>query len=158
MTALAVRLAAPRDLARVAALFALLIQHHAEDAARFGLARDPEEELRGTLGALLRDADRALFVAEASGGNLVGFCLARVLRRAAFFAEPLRGEIEHVFVREEARRGGAGRALVAAAFAGLRERGARRVELQVAHANAEAQAFWRALGFRASMDVLDAPL
>lgn len=66
-----------------------------------------------------------------------------------------RGEIEWLFVREEARRQGTGRALVAAVLAWLRERGVARVEIQVARANASGSAFWRALGFAASMDVLD---
>jgi ribosomal protein S18 acetylase RimI-like enzyme len=154
-----VRAASARDLAAVAALFADLLRHHAADRERFGLARDPEAELRAVLAAALRDRDRVLLVAEPEGGGgLAGFCLARVLGRPGFFAETLRGEIEHVFVRDGARRGGAGRALVAAAQAALRERGVRRVELQVSRANPGALAFWRALGFRASMDVLEARL
>jgi ribosomal protein S18 acetylase RimI-like enzyme len=84
--------------------------------------------------------------------------VARVLRRPALFAETARGEIEALFVREEARRSGTGRALAQALLAWLAERGLARVALHVATGNAEGQAFWRALGFTDSMDVLERPL
>ena len=45
-------------------------------------------------------------------------------------------------------------ALVDAALDWLRERGAARVEIQVAAGNREGQAFWRAMGFGDLMDVL----
>ncbi|MEN8162205.1 MAG: GNAT family N-acetyltransferase, partial [Myxococcota bacterium] len=79
-------------------------------------------------------------------------------RRPGPFAEGLRGSVDWLFVREAARRAGVGRALVDAGLAWLRERGAERVELEVARTNEGAQAFWQAIGFRQSMDVLERPL
>lgn len=150
-----VRSAGERDLDRVAALASLLFAQHAEGAARFALEPGREDELRVVLTGFLRDPSRRLLVAEASDGNLLGFAVAAITRRPGPFAERERGEIDWLFVREETRRQGAGRALVAAALAWLRERGVARVEIQVARANASGSAFWRALGFAASMDVLD---
>ena len=51
-------------------------------------------------------------------------------------------------------RSGIGRALCDAALAWASERGQRRVEVRVAVGNVEGQGFWRALGFRDLMDVL----
>jgi GNAT superfamily N-acetyltransferase len=70
-----------------------------------------------------------------------------VARRGGHFVESARGEIEQLYVRPEARRSGAGRALAQAALAWLAERGAPRVEVAVSERNAAGRAFWAALGF-----------
>lgn len=150
-----VRAASERDLDRVTSLASLLFAQHASDAARFALRPGREDELRTLLQGFLRDPLRHLLVAEASDGNLQGFALAARIARPGPFVERERGEIDWLFVREEARRRGAGRALVEVALAWLRAGGVRRVELQVARANEAGLAFWRALGFAPTMDVLD---
>jgi ribosomal protein S18 acetylase RimI-like enzyme len=149
----AVRRAELRELDRVAALWTLLAEHHAPAA---GLAPAPGTgfALRGHLAAALRDPEAVVLVAE-SGGQLVGFGVARVLRRPPVFAETARGEVEALFVREDARRDGTGRALVVALLGWLAARGLSRAALQVASGNAGGQAFWRALGFVDVMDVLE---
>jgi GNAT superfamily N-acetyltransferase len=139
----------------VAALASLLFAGHAADPARFALAPGREGELRGLLAGFGRDPLRQLLVAEGAGGSLLGFAVAAIARRPGPFVERERGEIDWLFVREEVRRRGTGRALAGAALAWLRERGVARVEIQVARANAGGASFWRALGFAPSMDVLD---
>jgi ribosomal protein S18 acetylase RimI-like enzyme len=150
-----VRAAAPRDLDRVAALASLLFAEHARAGARFALAPGREGELRALLGGFVRDAQRALLVAEDEGGALAGFALASLLRRAGPFAETARGEVDWLYVREEARRRGAGRSLVAAALVWLRGQGAARVEVHVERDNAAGRAFWDAQDFAPAMDVLE---
>ena len=55
--------------------------------------------------------------------------------------------LEDLYVREEARRTGLGRALVDAALERARERGCRRIELDVNEDNAAARALYEACGF-----------
>jgi GNAT superfamily N-acetyltransferase len=55
--------------------------------------------------------------------------------------------LEDLYVRETARRSGFGRALVEAVVARARERGCRRVELDVNEDNAPALALYQACGF-----------
>ncbi len=55
--------------------------------------------------------------------------------------------LEDVFVREEARGGGVGRAIVEAVVDVARERGCRRVELDVNETNEAAVALYESLGF-----------
>jgi ribosomal protein S18 acetylase RimI-like enzyme len=152
---LQVRAAAPRDLDRLAALAALLFVHHAGAGAGFALAPGREGELRALLERFARDPSRVLLVAEARARELVGFALASVVRRDGPVVEVARGEIDWLFVREEARRRGAGRKLADAALVWLRAQGADRVEVHVARGNPAGRAFWDAQGFAPAMDVLE---
>ena len=149
-----VRPAGAHDLDCLTALASLLFAAHAAGGERFALRSGRELELRALLAGWLRDPARDLRVVEAAG-SLVGFVAVSLALRSGPFVESERGAIDWLFVREEARRGGAGRALAEAALAWLRERGVRRVEIQVARANTTGSAFWRALGFAPAMDVLD---
>lgn len=58
--------------------------------------------------------------------------------------------LEDLFVREDARGRGLGRALTEAALARARERGARRIELDANERNAAALALYHSLGFSAT--------
>ncbi len=141
------RPARERDLDRAAALFSLLLADHQSDGARFAVTPGGESALREALLRALREPDRDLRVAEGADENLLGFALSAVVRRMGPFVESARGEIEQLYVRPEARRAGAGRALAAAALAWLAERGTARVEVAVSERNAAGRAFWAALGF-----------
>jgi GNAT superfamily N-acetyltransferase len=60
--------------------------------------------------------------------------------------------VEDVFVREEARGTGLGRALVSYAIERAHERGCRRLELDTAEENVPALGLYRSLGFRSGGD------
>jgi ribosomal protein S18 acetylase RimI-like enzyme len=60
--------------------------------------------------------------------------------------------LEDIFVEEEARGSGVGRALVEAAFDRARERGCARMELDVNEANAAALRLYESMGFEAWSD------
>jgi ribosomal protein S18 acetylase RimI-like enzyme len=150
------RRAGERDLERLVALFFVLLEYHAERSPRLALRGGAEaaEQVRRLLTARLRDGDSRVLVWD-EAGDLLGLCIARILRRPAIFVETERGEIEHLLVRGPSRRRGIGRALADAGLAWMRDRGIRRAEIQVAAENAGARDFWRALGFTAAMDVLE---
>jgi ribosomal protein S18 acetylase RimI-like enzyme len=152
----AVRRARERDLDRLVILFVELLEYHAERSPRLALRAGTEagEQVRRLLADRLRDADSRLLVWD-EDGELCGLCISRVLYRPPIFTETERGEIEQLLVRESSRRRGIGRALAEAGAAWMRGRGIRRLEVQVAVENAEARAFWRALGFDAATDVLE---
>ncbi len=148
-----IRRARVRDLDRVAALWTAMTRHHEALDPLFHMRKDAGDELRKLLREILRDSDATALV-YALDDDLRGMCIVRIDRAAPILEEVERAEITDLGVREDMRRRGIGRALVGAALSWIAQRGVARVEVQVAHANREAQAFWRALGFGDLMDVL----
>ena len=160
-----VRVARMQEIDRVAALWAMITEHHAalDPLFRMRTGSVAEGELRELLRAMARDPDAEILVFDANpdtdapGGDpsdLIGLCIVRVDRAPPILQETERAEITDVGVRPEARRQGVARALVEEALDWIRDRGVERVELQVASGNVEGQAFWRAMGFADLMDVL----
>ena len=148
-----VREARARDLDRVAALWSAITRHHEPLDPLFRMRPDGDSELRELLSGLLRDSDALVLVYDAAG-DLPGMCIVRVDRAPPILEEVERAEITDLGVREDQRRRGIAARLVAAAIAWVRASGIERVEVQVAHGNAEGQGFWRSQGFGDLMDVL----
>ena len=150
-----IRAARAQEIDRVAALWALITEHHADLDPLFRMRRGPvaEGELRELLRALQRDPDVEILVCDVDGSP-AGLCIVRIDRAPPILEETERAEITDLGVRPEWRRRGMGRRLVEAAQAWVRDRGVARIEIQVASGNREGQAFWRAMGFLDLMDVL----
>ena len=150
-----VRVARMQEMDRVAALWAMITEHHAGLDPLFRMRRGTvaEGELRELLRALHRDPDAVIlvYVHEATPS---GLCIARIDHAPPILEETERAEITDLGVRPEIRRQGIGRRLVAEALDWIRGRGVARVEIQVATGNREGQAFWRAIGFADLMNVL----
>jgi ribosomal protein S18 acetylase RimI-like enzyme len=154
-----VRVARMQEIDLVAALWALITEHHAGLDPLFSMRRGPvaEGELRELLRGLSRDSDAQIFVyeeADGEKGTLEGLCIVRIDRAPPILVETERAEITDLGVRPALRRRGVARRLVEAAMAWVRDRGVERVEIQVASGNREGQAFWRAMGYTDLMDVL----
>jgi ribosomal protein S18 acetylase RimI-like enzyme len=141
------------DLAAVTALWIELTHHHAALDPLFALRPEAGVEVRLLLEAQLRDPDTAILVA-GDPGAVFAFAIACVRRAPPIHPETCRAEITDLYVAPARRRAGWGRALVAAATSFATARGAERVEVRVSPSNPEAQAFWRAAGYRAHMEVL----
>ena len=86
-----------------------------------------------------------LLAAVADDGEPGGVCQVRFRWSVWKSAEDC--WLEDLYVREAARGSGLGRALVEAAFDRARERGCRRIELDVNEDNAPARALYEACGF-----------
>ena len=144
-----------QEIDRVAALWALITEHHATLDPLFRMRRGPlaDAELRELLRALQRDPDAEIMVYELEG-TLEGLCIVRIDHTVPILEETERAEIMDLGVRPALRRRGIATRLVEAAQAWVRDRGVERIEIQVAHGNREGQACWRARGFEDFMDVL----
>ncbi len=150
---LTLRRASHGDLAAVSALWIELTRHHAALDPHFALRAGAEAEARRLLEAQIRDPHTAIFVA-GDGVLPDAFAIVSVRRAPPIHPETCRAEITDLYVAPARRRRGAGRALVRAATQWATARGAERVEVHVSPRNPDAQAFWRAQGYGAHMDVL----
>lgn len=149
-----VRRAKPADLDRVAALWTAITRHHEPIDPVFRMRDDADGELAELLRAMVRDPDCEILVYDEQG-DLPGMLIVRIDQAPPIMDEVQRAEITDLGVRDGERRRGIGTALVETALDWVRASGVARVEVQVAHGNAEGQAFWRARGFGDFMDVLD---
>ena len=148
-----IRDAQPRDLDRVAALWTAITDHHREIDPLFTMRRDADAALRDLLEAMQRDPETLILVYDEQG-DLSAMLIARIDQQPPIMQETQRAEISDLGVRDDARRRGIAGVLVEAAFDWIRASGVERVEVNVARANQEGQAFWRAKGFGDLMDVL----
>jgi GNAT superfamily N-acetyltransferase len=104
----------------------------------------PEDEVRASVERIM-SGDDGEYLLGAVNGEPVGVCQMRFRWSVWKSAEDC--WLEDLFVREEARRAGLGRALVEVALERARERGCKRIELDVNEDNTAARALYEACGF-----------
>jgi ribosomal protein S18 acetylase RimI-like enzyme len=104
------------------------------------------DSIRATAATLLEDPNTEFLLAAADGGRpAAGVCQLRY--RLSVWTGADDCWLEDLYVDDGARGTGLGRALVEAAFERARERGCRRIELDVNESNTDAIAFYKSLGF-----------
>jgi len=147
-----VRRAQPRDAAALGSLGAALMGTHvAFDAQRFLAPGDHADRgYAAFLSSHLDDDDAVVFVAEVDE-RIVGYVYAGLEPLSWKELRGPAGFIHDVMIDERARGTGAGTALIDAAIAWLRDRGAPRVILWTAEHNTLAQRLFERLGFRRTM-------
>ena len=133
-----VRLATSDDLDSVVRLIA-------EFRDWWGKFQPSSEAIVVTAAELLENEDTEFLLALDDAGGAVGICQLRY--RLSVWTGADDCWLEDLFVSERARGGGHGRALVHAAFDSARERGCRRMELDVNEQNTGALGFYESLGF-----------
>jgi len=129
----------------------LLRTHHGFDPQRFiAPGTDPEGGYEWFLRAQLKEEDAAVFVAEQNGA-VIGYVFAALEPISWKELRDACGFVHDVAVDDAGRRSGVATALMEAAMAWLRSRGAPRVVLGTAERNTAAQQFFEKLGFRRTM-------
>ena len=118
----------------------------AEFGAWFGNHEPREQEIRASVERIMAGDDGEYLLGAADDGPPTGVCQLRFRWSVWKSAEDC--WLEDLFVREEARRSGLGRALIEAALDRAGERGCKRIELDVNEDNAAALALYEACGFR----------
>jgi ribosomal protein S18 acetylase RimI-like enzyme len=147
-----IRDAEAEDLPALARLGAKLArEHHAMDPARFFAPEEPVEDGYAWWLGKERASRRAVVLAAAMRGRIVGYAYGRIEPRDWNALRDRCGVAVDLWVEPRARRAGIGSALVEALVARLAERGAPRVILSVAAKNPRAARLFAALGFRETM-------
>jgi ribosomal protein S18 acetylase RimI-like enzyme len=139
MSAVSIRLAAPADLAAVAALFDAYRQFY-EQPADAALALQ-------FIGDRMRRQESVILVAQSAeaADSIVGFCQLYP-SFCSVIAQPI-CTLYDLFVAPDARKSGAGRALMQAAHEHAKQHGFARLDLSTARTNDKAQALYESLGW-----------
>ena len=147
-----IRPATLADMPAVGRLGELLVRTHWEfDKQRFMRATPHMHEGYGHfLGSQLDDPDVCVLVAE-RGSEVIGYTYAAVEGRDWMSLRDRAGVLHDIIVDPAARGQGAGRQLLDATLAFLKQRGVPRVVLSTAEQNAPAQHLFEKAGFRPTM-------
>lgn len=147
-----IRRATRVDLPALGRLGAVLMRTHYDfDNFRFlPPGDDPESGYAWFLETQLDEPDTIVLVAEHDGA-VAGYVFAGLEPLSWKELRGPAGFVHDIVVDHRARRAGVARALIEAAVAWLRGRGAPRVMLWTAAANVPAQALFAMLGFRETM-------
>ena len=105
----------------------------------------PADEIQASVERIMAGADGEYLLGAADSTEAAGVCQVRFRWSVWKSAEDC--WLEDLYVQESARRSGLGRALVEAAVERARERGCKRIELDVNEDNAPARALYEACGF-----------
>lgn len=111
----------------------------------YGRSDPPDERFAAGVRGLMERDDTEYVLASQGDGAPGGVCQLRYRYGVWMDAEDC--WLEDLFVSAAQRGGGLGRALVAAAIERARERGCRRIELDVSEQNRSAWALYTAMGF-----------
>lgn len=147
-----VRRAIEQDIPALGRLGAALMRlHYTFDVHRFlAPGAQPEQGYGWFLRTQLDEPDAVVLVAE-SAEQVLGYIYAGLEPLSWKELRGPAGFIHDLMVEEHARGGGVASALIAAALAWLKERGAPRVVLWTAEQNDPAQHLFAARGFRRTM-------
>ncbi|MFP5246336.1 MAG: N-acetyltransferase family protein [Thermoanaerobaculia bacterium] len=147
-----IRQAERRDLEAVGRMGATLMRvHYAFDPQRFLATEEGAEKgYAAFLASVLRSKDARVLIAE-NDGAIVGYVYVALEPLSWKELRGPAGFIHDVLVVDEARGTGVATALMNAAIAWLRERGAPRVILWTAAPNTAAQSLFERFGFRETM-------
>jgi GNAT superfamily N-acetyltransferase len=116
-----------------------------EFGSSYGNEPPPEEEIRASVERIMAGPDGDYLLGAPDGDEAQGVCQVRF--RWSVWKSTEDAWLEDLFVREDARRSGLGAALVEAACALARERGSKRIELDVDVENTGAVALYERCGF-----------
>lgn len=144
--AVQVRPATPADLAHVVALRMALLREHGGNPIYARLRADAPERARRIFATQLSSPDERIFLAEADGA-VVGIIRCVESTGSPLLDPPRYGYISSAYVRPEARRRGALKALVGAARSWCAERGLDEARLHSVADDEVSNRAWDALGF-----------
>jgi GNAT superfamily N-acetyltransferase len=128
--------------------------HEAQDVARLlvgfrdhlGFDWPPDASFEASVRRLMDDPATEYLLGTTDAGSAPGG-VVQLRFRWAVWRDSYDCLLEDLFVAPSARRGGLGRALVAATIERARARGCRRIELDTAETNTAARALYASMGF-----------
>lgn len=136
------------DAPAAARLWMQSAREHAAYDPVYATAPEAERTMRRFLADLASSSHSFLMVAVTANDEVVGFVSGELREGSPTFHSKTWASVDDVFVTEDYRSLGVGRALIEDVKSWARERGAHGVSLQVAAANTRGRKFYEDLGFR----------
>ncbi|MCC6158907.1 MAG: GNAT family N-acetyltransferase [Deltaproteobacteria bacterium] len=138
--------AVPSDMEAILTLWAKLMRLTSEFNARYMLAPGARSIQRSYLMGFFESPAAAIFVARVRG-EVAGFVNLYVTKPAQVFEQESIGVIENIYVTDEHRLAGIGRALVERSVHFFQNSRVDDVYVNVIPANRSSEEFWRHMGF-----------
>lgn len=150
-----IREARRNDLSAIGDLWhALMTLHHRLDS-RFQRSQEGISEYTRHAHRMMKTRDaRVLVVEREATEEVVGYLIGELQARNYGAGRGMYGFVSDVFIREDCRRSGVGKALFDEIKRWFVLRGATSVQLYVSSANPDSQAFWQAMGLTPYLTLL----
>jgi len=141
------------DVEPIVCLWKEMMAFHAERDGYFQTSEEGHKNFRKFVEESLSKSDFCVLVAEIEN-RIIGYTLAHITLYPPVFIINDYGEIMDFAITAEFRRRGIGKILLKAMLEWFDSKGVKRVECRVAVKNEISTRFWRAMGFKAAMEIL----
>lgn len=146
-----IRKAKESDINCLVELFLDLQSHHeSRNSELWRLSAQGREQIKDQLAQLLSDEDALVLVSLDNNDKITGMGIGRI-RRNDRYIPPVSGSIERLFISEAWRRQGIGTEIVRRICQFFASKHVEDISLHYISGNAEADQFWKKLGFRTRM-------
>jgi ribosomal protein S18 acetylase RimI-like enzyme len=146
-----IRTANLEDLCAIETLWKEMMLFHSALDDDFSMIPEAEEIHREYMKGILQEGEKRVLVAD-DGGIVLGYIRMETCKKPPIYPNIEYVEIKAISVSTSARRKGIGRKLVEAVTTWCMNRNIMQVECGVAVNNPVSQAFWKRMGFRATIE------
>lgn len=140
-----VRPAQRSDSEAIGWLWEELMNHHRLMDKRFTTEEGSRQRYVRHTQEMIRSRDSRVLVAE-TDSEIIGYLMGELQHRLPIALPGLYGFISDLYVRQEYRRRGIGRALYSGIYSWFIDKGIVAIELYAAECNPESFQFWRSMG------------
>lgn len=153
MNEIVIRSAGENDTNAIANLWAEAVDYSLKFDPYYARNTDSKENFEKFIVAYLRREDADVILAKMDT-NVIGYCLVVELERPPLTLNRKYGVVYDMAVTQNLRRCGIGTQLFDRAKNWFKNRGVRRIELNVLKANQSAVRFWKRMGFNPHIELL----
>lgn len=150
----ALRVCQKRDFMYLKEIYLECVEFHQKNGYFLKKLPDAPEIFLQYVEELMESADALVLVAAGDKG-VMGYCISKVGEKPPVYADVRYGLIDNLAVAEEYQRKGVGEQLFQESVNWFKEKGLSRIELEVAVFNPKSVNFWKKMGFKTFMNLME---
>ncbi len=150
----ALRVCQKRDFMYLKEIYLECVELHQKNGYFLKKLPDAPEIFLQYVEELMESADALVLVAAGDKG-VMGYCISKVGEKPPVYADVRYGLIDNLAVAEEYQRKGVGEQLFQESVNWFKEKGLSRIELEVAVFNPKSVNFWKKMGFKTFMNLME---